>query len=158
LRLITLYIDGYIDEGKAALQQLGFQLELLDIASADTQQCHQAFAAAEIICIAGGNTFYLLQQLNLPIPSYARVTNLSNGKTVVVRVNDRGPFHANRVMDLSYAAAQQLGFVRAGTAQVRVEQIVPGERIQPAGTGGNIYVEGSAYSICNCRNCCMYLG
>ncbi|MCO6525699.1 MULTISPECIES: Type 1 glutamine amidotransferase-like domain-containing protein [Snodgrassella] len=54
---------GYIDEGKAALQQLGFQLELLDIASADTQQCHQAFAAAEIICIAGGNTFYLLQQL-----------------------------------------------------------------------------------------------
>lgn len=77
----------------------------------------------------------------LPIPSYARVTNLSNGKTVVVRVNDRGPFHANRVMDLSYAAAQQLGFVRAGTAQVRVEQIVPGERIQPAGTGGNIYVD-----------------
>ncbi|PIT21320.1 peptidase S51 [Snodgrassella communis] len=54
---------GYIDEGKAALQQLGFQLELLDIASADTQQCPQAFAAAEIICIAGGNTFYLLQQL-----------------------------------------------------------------------------------------------
>ncbi|WMY92053.1 septal ring lytic transglycosylase RlpA family protein [Snodgrassella communis] len=77
----------------------------------------------------------------LPIPSYARVTNLSNGKAVVVRVNDRGPFHANRVMDLSYAAAQQLGFVRAGTAQVRVEQIVPGERIQPAGTGGNIYVD-----------------
>ncbi|WP_239325544.1 Type 1 glutamine amidotransferase-like domain-containing protein [Snodgrassella gandavensis] len=54
---------GYIDEGKAALQQLGFQLELLDIASADTQHCHQAFTAAEIICIAGGNTFYLLQQL-----------------------------------------------------------------------------------------------
>ncbi|PIT56294.1 hypothetical protein BHC44_01140 [Snodgrassella alvi] len=54
---------GYIDEGKAALQQLGFQLELLDIASIDTQQCHQAFAAAEIICIAGGNTFYLLQEL-----------------------------------------------------------------------------------------------
>jgi dipeptidase E len=54
---------GYIDEGKAALQQLGFQLELLDIVSTDIQQCHQAFAAAEIICIAGGNTFYLLQEL-----------------------------------------------------------------------------------------------
>lgn len=77
----------------------------------------------------------------LPIPSYARVTNLSNGKTVVVRINDRGPFHANRVMDVSYAAAQQLGFVRAGTAQVRVEQILPGERLQPAGTSGNIYVD-----------------
>ena len=77
----------------------------------------------------------------LPIPSYARVTNLSNGKTVVVRVNDRGPFHANRVMDLSYAAAQKLGFVRAGTAQVRVEQVLPGESLQPAGSGGNIYVD-----------------
>nr|WP_036496238.1 MULTISPECIES: septal ring lytic transglycosylase RlpA family protein [unclassified Neisseria] len=61
----------------------------------------------------------------LPIPSYARVTNLANGKSVVVRINDRGPFHGNRVMDVSKAAAQQLGFVRTGTAQVKIEQIVP---------------------------------
>jgi len=62
----------------------------------------------------------------LPIPSYARVTNLANGRTVVVRVNDRGPFHKERVIDLSYAAAYKLGYVAAGSARVLVEQIVPG--------------------------------
>ena len=61
----------------------------------------------------------------LPIPSYARVTNLSNGKSVVVRVNDRGPCHGNRVMDLSKAAAKELGFIHTGTANVKVEQILP---------------------------------
>lgn len=61
----------------------------------------------------------------LPIPSYVKVTNLSNGKTVVVRINDRGPFHGNRVLDLSKAAAQKLGFVDKGMAKVRVEQIIP---------------------------------
>jgi rare lipoprotein A len=62
----------------------------------------------------------------LPIPSFARVTNLANGRTVVVRVNDRGPFHAERIIDLSYAAASKLGYVNAGSARVLVEQIVPG--------------------------------
>src|SRR5690606_40134750 len=51
----------------------------------------------------------------LPIPSYVRVTNVANGKTVVVRVNDRGPFHSDRIIDLSYAAAQRIGIVNAGT-------------------------------------------
>ena len=62
----------------------------------------------------------------LPIPSYARVTNLANGRTVLVRVNDRGPFHDGRVIDLSYAAAHKLGYVAAGSARVLVEQVVPG--------------------------------
>ena len=62
----------------------------------------------------------------LPIPSYARVTNLANGRRVVVRVNDRGPFHAGRAIDLSYAAAYRLGYVGHGSAQVEIEQIVPG--------------------------------
>ena len=62
----------------------------------------------------------------LPIPSYARVTNLANGRTVIVRVNDRGPFHAERIIDLSYVAAYKLGYVAAGSARVLVEQIVPG--------------------------------
>lgn len=62
----------------------------------------------------------------LPIPSYARVTNLSNGRTVVVRVNDRGPFHSDRIIDLSYAAAYKLGYVGQGSTRVLVEQIVPG--------------------------------
>jgi rare lipoprotein A len=59
----------------------------------------------------------------LPIPSYARVTNLDNGHSVVVRVNDRGPFHADRVIDLSYAAAIKLGYMEKGTARVEVEAI-----------------------------------
>lgn len=57
----------------------------------------------------------------LPIPSYARVTNLENGKSIVVRVNDRGPFHSDRIIDLSYAAAVKLGYMEQGTAQVEVE-------------------------------------
>ncbi len=63
----------------------------------------------------------------LPIPSYARVTNLGNGRSVVVRVNDRGPFLRGRVIDLSYAAAHKLGYINSGSAEVEVEQILPGE-------------------------------
>ena len=59
----------------------------------------------------------------LPIPSYARVTNVANGKSVIVRVNDRGPFLHERVIDLSYAAAHKLGFVAAGSAEVKVESL-----------------------------------
>ncbi|MEY4730636.1 MAG: hypothetical protein RL020_1794 [Pseudomonadota bacterium] len=59
----------------------------------------------------------------LPIPSYARVTNRRNNKSVVVRVNDRGPFHANRVIDLSYTAALKLGYVQQGSTEVIVESI-----------------------------------
>lgn len=61
----------------------------------------------------------------LAIPSYVRVTNLENGLTVVVRVNDRGPFHDGRVIDLSYAAAKKLGFHNKGTAKVHVEVVAP---------------------------------
>ncbi|MFD4835969.1 septal ring lytic transglycosylase RlpA family protein [Achromobacter sp. NPDC058515] len=59
----------------------------------------------------------------LPIPSYARVTSLVNGKTIVVRVNDRGPFHSDRIMDLSYVAAYKLGIIGPGSGQVVVEAI-----------------------------------
>lgn len=63
----------------------------------------------------------------LPLPSFARVTNLDNGKSVVVRVNDRGPFHAGRVIDLSYAAAVKLGYRNQGTARVEVRGLSAGE-------------------------------
>ena len=63
----------------------------------------------------------------LPLPSFARVTNLDNGKSVVVRVNDRGPFHEGRVIDLSYAAAVKLGIVARGTGRVEVRALAPGE-------------------------------
>src|SRR5688572_10450010 len=64
----------------------------------------------------------------LPIPSYARVTSTKNGKSVVVRINDRGPFRSGRVIDLSYVAAHKLGYIQAGEAMVEVESIVPGRR------------------------------
>jgi len=61
----------------------------------------------------------------LPIPSYARVTNLKNGKSVVVRVNDRGPFVEGRIIDLSYTAAHRIGVLAGGAAMVEVESIIP---------------------------------
>ena len=59
----------------------------------------------------------------LPIPSYARVTNVKTGQSVVVRINDRGPFHANRIIDLSYAAAARIGVASAGSGLVDVERV-----------------------------------
>ncbi len=79
---------------------------------------------------------------SLRIPSYARVTNLDNGRSVVVRVNDRGPFHGDRLIDLSYAAAKKLGYQSRGTARVEVAAItvapdgsmfLAGERFDPKG-------------------------
>ena len=60
---------------------------------------------------------------SLPLPTYVRVTNLDNNKSIVVRVNDRGPFHEDRIIDLSYAAAHKLEYANHGTARVRVEAI-----------------------------------
>lgn len=64
----------------------------------------------------------------LPLPTYARVTNLDNGRSVVVRINDRGPFHEDRIIDLSYVAAVKLGMKRQGTARVKVKAIQPKRR------------------------------
>ena len=61
---------------------------------------------------------------SLPIPSFLKVTNLDNNRTIVVRVNDRGPFHGDRIIDLSYAAALKLGYAEIGTARVELEAIV----------------------------------
>ncbi|WP_428355327.1 septal ring lytic transglycosylase RlpA family protein [Methyloprofundus sp.] len=63
----------------------------------------------------------------LPIPSYVRVTNLDNQRSVIVRVNDRGPFHAHRIIDLSFAAAAKLGLAKAGTGFVDVIALQPGD-------------------------------
>lgn len=60
----------------------------------------------------------------LPIPSYARVTNLANGKQVIVRVNDRGPFHSGRIIDLSYTAALKLGYLGKGSGELEVERLL----------------------------------
>lgn len=72
----------------------------------------------------------------LAIPTYVRVTNLENQRSVVVRVNDRGPFHDGRIIDLSYAAAKKLGYHHKGTAQVEIEVLKYAEKTaHPAGSG-----------------------
>ncbi|WP_297422883.1 septal ring lytic transglycosylase RlpA family protein [uncultured Acinetobacter sp.] len=76
---------------------------------------------------ASGETFDMnamtAAHRSLPLNCYIRVTNKTNGKSVVVKVNDRGPFHGNRVVDLSYGAAKQLGITNAGTAKVSIERV-----------------------------------
>ncbi len=63
----------------------------------------------------------------LPIPSYARVTNLKTGAQVIVRINDRCPFHSNRIIDLSYTAALKLGYLSSGSSELEVERLLPEE-------------------------------
>ncbi len=82
----------------------------------------------------------------LPIPSYAKVTNLANGRSVVVRINDRGPFHSDRIIDLSYAAAYKLGFASAGSARVEVEAVSPDEPTQAKAAEAERSAEPSAPS------------
>jgi rare lipoprotein A len=94
----------------------------------------------------------------LPLPAYARVTNLANGRSVVVRINDRGPFVGNRIIDLSYSAAWKLDMIRAGTAFVDVEVLTPGslpelaQQVQsrqaiPAATPPALYVQAGAFGV-----------
>lgn len=80
---------------------------------------------------------YTAAHKSLPLPSFARVTNLENGQSVVVRVNDRGPFHDGRVVDLSYAAAVRIGVHPRGTARVEVRALSPGEDARHA-TGTHV--------------------
>ena len=68
----------------------------------------------------------------LPIPSYVRVSNPANGKSVVVRVNDRGPFHSGRLIDLSWTAAYKLGYIGEGSTVVEVESLLPGQTLVAA--------------------------
>src|SRR5919112_256286 len=71
----------------------------------------------------------------MPLPSYARVTNVENGHSIIVRVNDRGPFHGNRIIDVSQRTAEALDFRRSGTARVRVDYV---GRASPNGSDDNI--------------------
>ena len=83
----------------------------------------------------------------LPLPSYARVTNLSNGRSVVVRINDRGPFKAGRIIDLSFAAAEKIDMIGAGTAQVEVVALSSGQSQRPPVTSArNVFLQVGAYS------------
>jgi rare lipoprotein A len=81
---------------------------------------------------------------SLPLPTYLRVTNLENGRRVIVRVNDRGPFKYGRLIDLSYAAAAKLGMAGKGTALVEIKTILPGYR---AKTKGRRYVDNRQHRL-----------
>jgi rare lipoprotein A len=94
---------------------------------------------------------------SLPLPSYVEVVNLENNRRVVVRVNDRGPFHANRIIDLSYSAARKLDIVRTGTGLVEIRALTPGlapARVEPAPTlrpasvapAPRLYLQAGAFS------------
>ena len=85
----------------------------------------------------------------LPLPTYAEVTNLENGQSVVVRINDRGPFKPGRVIDLSYAAAQALDMVHTGLARVEVRALVPpgSELDRPlVATAEHLYLQLGAFA------------
>lgn len=83
---------------------------------------------------------------SLPLPTYVRVTNLSNGKSLVVRVNDRGPFVGDRIIDLSYAAAVKLGVHLTGTAPVEVQALGPGGEPLQASESGTDYLQVGAFA------------
>jgi rare lipoprotein A len=86
----------------------------------------------------------------LPLPTYARVTNLRNGKSIVVRINDRGPFVANRLIDLSYTAAAKLDMLREGTTLVEVRALTPGVPDDLARSAASpppaLYVQAGAFA------------
>ncbi|WP_280540118.1 septal ring lytic transglycosylase RlpA family protein [Chromohalobacter sp. 11-W] len=99
--------NGYVEEGDASWY--GTKFQGYDTASGEAYDMYKMSAAHR----------------TLPLPTYVRVTNLDNRRSVIVRVNDRGPFHGDRLIDLSYAAAARLDILGHGTGHVRVEAIDP---------------------------------
>jgi rare lipoprotein A len=83
----------------------------------------------------------------LPLPAYARVTNLKNGRSIVVRINDRGPFKANRIIDLSYAAAVRLDMVREGTTLVEVRVLEPEGATPAPPQPAPIYAQAGSFAV-----------
>jgi len=100
-------VDGYVEQGTASYYGNKFHGR-----RTSNQEVYDMYA-------------YSAAHKSLPLPSFARVTNLDNGQSVVVRVNDRGPFHEGRVIDLSYAAAVRLGITQRGTGRVEVRALTP---------------------------------
>ena len=98
-------LDGYSEEGTASWYGPGFHGQ--KTSNGERYNMNNFTAAHK----------------NLPLPCFLKVTNLENGKAVIVRVNDRGPFHSNRILDLSKGAATKIGVIGPGTARVRVELI-----------------------------------
>lgn len=82
----------------------------------------------------------------LPLPAWVRVTNLQNGRSVVVRLNDRGPFSKNRIIDLSRAAAEQLDMIRTGTAMVEVQSLASGDPAPAPPAADRFFAQAGAFA------------
>ena len=94
----------------------------------------------------------------LPLPSYARVTNLTNGRSIVVRINDRGPFLSNRIIDLSYTAAHKLDILKNGSAEVEVESIIPESATPTVKSPQDSAINQSSLTTINPENIYLQLG
>ncbi|MGA2654913.1 MAG: septal ring lytic transglycosylase RlpA family protein [Gammaproteobacteria bacterium] len=101
--------DGYVAQGKASWY--GTKFHGARTSSGEPYDMYKMTAA----------------HTTLPLPTYARVTNTANGKSVIVKINDRGPFHSERIIDLSYAAAARIGILNQGVGHVKVEAIDPSD-------------------------------
>jgi rare lipoprotein A len=123
--------DGYLERGVASWYGPGFHA-----ASTSNGERYDMYAMT-----AAHKT--------LPLPSYVQVTNLRNGKHVIVRVNDRGPFKDGRIIDLSYSAATKLGIVKEGTAFVEVRALTPMQKAsppEPPPPPSELYVQAGAFT------------
>jgi rare lipoprotein A len=127
--------DGYAEEGMASWY--GSKFHGRRTSSGETYNMYAMTAAHK----------------TLPLPTYVRVTNLDNGRSAILRVNDRGPFHDDRLIDLSYTAAVKLGVVGSGTAPVRVEAVEGGTPSRASGAStastadpdADVYVQVGAF-------------
>lgn len=129
--------DGYRERGVASWY--GSKFHGRNTSSGEVYDMYQASAAHR----------------SLPLPSYARVTNLANGRSLIVRINDRGPFVDNRLIDLSYGAANELDMIDAGTAFVEVQVVTPDDwqavpaaeiDVETRDIPGSLYVQVGAFS------------
>lgn len=127
VRYVPRVEPGYDEEGVASWYGPGFHGKRT--ANGDTYDMEALTAA----------------HTTLPMPSRVRVTNLENGASIVLTVNDRGPFAKGRIVDVSRRAARELGFLRQGTARVRV-QAIGGPPAAPSEFGGLYYVEAGAFA------------
>lgn len=121
--------EGYVEQGVASWYGPGFHKKLTS--NGERYDMYAMTAAHK----------------TLPLPAYVRVTNLKNGKSVVLRVNDRGPFKDTRIIDVSYAAAAKLDMLREGTAFVEVRTLTPdGPAPVEAPRAGELYVQAGAFA------------
>ena len=126
--------DGFVEQGTASWY--GKKFHGRRTSSGETYDMHAMTAAHK----------------SLPLPTYVQVTNLTNGRSTVVKVNDRGPFVGERIIDLSFSAARKLDMVRAGIAHVEIRSLVPGAAVSKspaapayAPAAGEHYVQAGAF-------------